>query len=156
MIARRLMLQLLSDIVVVLWITLWVLIGLAVHSAISEIADFGQQMERGANGVAHNMDSASERADKIPLLGEAVSKPLTSTGHAAHSMAGAGHDLYTTATWLAVVLAFAVAAPPTLAIVVPWLIRRVRFFRRKRLVLALAATAGGTQLLALRALTHYG
>jgi hypothetical protein len=150
----RLMLQLLSDMVVVLWITLWVLIGLAVHSAISEIADFGQQMERGANGVAHNMDSASERADKIPLLGETLSKPLTSTGHAAHSMAGAGHNLYTTATWLAIVLALAVAAPPMLAIVVPWLIRRVRFFRRKRLVLALAATPGGTQLLALRALAN--
>jgi hypothetical protein len=131
-----------------------VLIGLAVHSAISEIADFGQQMERGASGVAHNMDSAGERADKIPLLGEALSKPLTSTGHAAHSMAGAGHDLETTATWLAKVLALAVAAPPMLAIVVPWLIRRVRFFRRKRLVLALAATAGGTQLLALRALAN--
>jgi len=65
----RLMLQLLSDIVVALWITLWVLVGLAVHSAISEIADFGQHVERGANGVAHNMDSAGERADKIPLLG---------------------------------------------------------------------------------------
>ena len=76
----RLMLQLLSDIVVALWITLWVLIGLAVQSAISEIADFGQRMERGANGVAHNMDSAGERADRIPLLGEVLSKPLTSTG----------------------------------------------------------------------------
>jgi hypothetical protein len=65
-----------------------------------------------------------------------------------------GHSLHTTATWLAVVLALAVAPPPVLAIVVPWLIRPMRFFWRKRLVPALAATSGGTQLIALRALAN--
>jgi hypothetical protein len=150
----RLVLQIVSDVIVALWTTLWVLIAWAVHSAISKIADFGRQVEHGANGVAHNLDSASDRADRIPILGDALSKPLTSAGDAAQKMAAAGHDLHSTATWLAVLLALAVAGPPTLAIILPWLIRRLRFFRRKRTVLALAATPAGEQLLAMRALAN--
>jgi hypothetical protein len=55
---------------------------------------------------------------------------------------------------LAVVLALAVAAPPTLGVVMPWLVLRIRFFRRKWTVSALAMTPAGQQLLALRALAN--
>jgi hypothetical protein len=150
----RLALQLLSDILVALWTTLWVLVGLAVHAAVSTLAKFGRQVNTSSTGIAHNFDSAGQRTEHIPLLGNVLSKPLVAAGHAAHQLAAAGHDLDTTATWLAVVLALAVAAPPTLAVVVPWLIRRVRFFRRKWTVLGLAATPAGEQLLALRALAN--
>jgi hypothetical protein len=150
----RFILQALSDIVIVLWTTLWVLVGLAVHSAVSTIAQFGHQVDSSATGIAHSFDSASQRADKIPLLGDAFSKPLTAAGHAAHDLAGAGHNLHATATWLSVLLALAVAGPPLLALVVPWLIRRLRFFRRKWTVIGLAATPAGEQLLALRALAN--
>jgi hypothetical protein len=53
-----------------------------------------------------------------------------------------------------VVLAIAVASPPILAIGMPWLFMRVRFFRRKWTVIALAQTPAGEQLLALRALAN--
>ncbi|HZA10345.1 hypothetical protein [Mycobacterium sp.] len=149
----RLLLQLVSDLVVVTWTTLWVLIGIAVHSAVYTIAEFGRQVEHDANGIAHNLDSASHRADKVPLIGDALSKPLGAAAKAALDMAGAGHNLNTTVTWLAVLLALAVAAPPILTIAMPWLFLRLRFFRRKWTVLGLAATPAGEQLLALRALT---
>ncbi|QQG95808.1 hypothetical protein HBE99_02095 [Mycobacteroides chelonae] len=69
-------------------------------------------------------------------------------------MAGAGHNLDTTATWLAIVLAIAVAAPPILAFAGPWIFLRIRFFRRKLVAVQLAATPAGEQLLALRALAN--
>jgi hypothetical protein len=150
----RLALQLLSDILITLWTTLWVLVGLAVHAAISSFAKFGRQVNTSSTDIAHNFDSAGQRAEQIPLLGTALSKPLVAAGDAAHDIAAAGHNLDTTATWLAVVLALAVAAPPALAFVVPWLIRRVRFFRRKWTMIGLAATPAGEQLLALRALSN--
>jgi hypothetical protein len=150
----RFTLQIVSDIVIVLWTTLWVLIGMAVHSAVSTIAEFGRQVDSSAGGIGRNLDSASERAHRIPVIGDALSKPFSAAGDAAHHLAGAGHNLDTTATWLAVVLALAVAAPPMLAIVVPWLIRRLRFFRRKWTMVGLVATPGGEQLLALRALAN--
>lgn len=150
----RLLAQLFSDVVIVIWTSSWVVVGLAVHGAVSTIAGVGRQVEDGADGVADNLKSAGHSADRIPLVGDAVSKPLKAASKAALDIAGAGHNLDTTATWLAVVLALAVAAPPTLAVVVPWLVLRIRFFRRKWTVSALAATPAGEQLLALRALAN--
>jgi hypothetical protein len=150
----RLLAQLLSNIAVVIWTLVWVLVGLAVHGAVSTIAEVGRQVQGGADGVADSLKSAGHSADRIPLVGDAVSEPLTAASKAALDIAGAGHNLDTTATWLAVVLALAVAAPPTLAVVMPWLVLRIRFFRRKWNVSALAATPAGEQLLALRALAN--
>jgi hypothetical protein len=150
----RLLAQLFSDATIGIWTYLWVLVGLAVHSAVSTIAVVGRQVEDGANGVTSNLESAGKSAASIPLVGDTVSKPLTAASKAALDIAGAGHNLNTTATWLAVVFALTVAAPPTLAVVVPWLVLRIRFFRRKWRVSALAATPAGEQLLALRALAN--
>jgi hypothetical protein len=150
----RLAAQLISDLVVIAWTTVWVLVGMAVHAAVSTIAEFGRQVEGGANGIAGNLDSAGDGAGNVPLIGDALSKPLTAAGDAARDIAGAGHNLGVTASWLAWLLALAVAAPPILAIAMPWLFLRVRFFRRKWTALTLAATPAGEQLLALRALTN--
>jgi hypothetical protein len=121
---------------------------------VSTISDVGRQFGDGADGIADSLKSAGHSATRIPLVGDAVSKPLTAASRAALDMAGAGHNLDATATWLAVVLALAVAAPPTLGVMVPWLALRIRFFRRKRNVSELAATPAGEQLLALRALAN--
>jgi hypothetical protein len=73
----RLLAQLFSDIVVVIWTFVWVLVGLAVHSAVSTIAEVGRQVKGGADGVADSLESAGHSADRIPLVGDAVSTPLT-------------------------------------------------------------------------------
>jgi hypothetical protein len=150
----RLAAQLISDVVVFFWIAIWVLVGMAVHSAVSTIADVGSQVETGANGVSENLDAAGDRTDDVPLVGDALTKPLRAASDAALDIAGAGHSLNTTASWLAWVLALAVAAPPILFVAMPWLFLRIRFFRRKWTAITLAATPAGEQLLALRALAN--
>ncbi|OBA64736.1 hypothetical protein A5647_25030 [Mycobacterium sp. 1100029.7] len=150
----RLLGQLISDVTVSLWTVIWVFVGLAVHDAIATIADAGRQLESGSKSIAGSLASAGHGAQHIPLVGEAVSKPLTAAGDAATDLAGAGHSLDTTAGWLAVLLALAVASPPILAVTMPWLFLRLRFLRRKLTVSALAATPAGLQLLALRALAN--
>ena len=150
----RLAAQLFSDFAVFVWTAIWLLVGVAVYDAISTIAEAGRQVESGANGIAGNLASAGHGAQHIPVVGDAVSKPLTSASEAALDIAGAGHNLDTTASWLAVLLALAVVALPILIAVMPWLFLRVRFFRRKWTVTGLAATPAGQQLLALRALTN--
>ncbi|HEY9265114.1 MAG TPA: hypothetical protein VIQ11_10960, partial [Mycobacterium sp.] len=150
----RLMTQLFSDAVVIAWTAIWVLVGIAVHSAVATIADFGYRVESGANGVAGNLDSAGENAGDFPLIGDELAKPLTAAGDAAREIAGAGQTLGVTAGWLAWLLALAVAAPPILALMMPWLFLRLRFFRRKWTAVTLASTAAGEQLLALRALAN--
>jgi hypothetical protein len=121
---------------------------------VATLAEFGYQVESGANGVAGNLDSAGSSADDIPLIGDSLAKPLSAAGDAAREIAGAGQTLGVTAGWLAWLLALAVAAPPILALMMPWLFLRVRFFRRKWTAVTLASTAAGEQLLALRALAN--
>jgi len=150
----RLMAQLISDIVAVLWTAAWAFVGMAVHTAVSTIAEVGRQLEGGADGIAENLASAGDSADRIPLVGDTIAKPLTAASEAALDVAGAGHNLDTTAGWLAVVLAFAVATPPILALMMPWLFLRLRFFRRKWTAITMVATPAGEQLLALRALAN--
>ncbi len=150
----RLLGQLVSDVVVAFWTAIWVVVGMAVHSAVAAIANFGADVETGANGIAGNLDHAGENAHKVPLIGDALSSPLTAAGGFARDIAGAGAQLNSTATWLAWLLALAVAAPPIMAIAGPWLVLRLRFFRRKWVALTLARTPAGEQLLALRALAN--
>ncbi len=150
----RLLAQLISDIVVIAWSVVWVLVGMAVHAAVSTIAQVGRQVQTGANGVADNLNTAGDRTDDVPLIGDALAKPLRAASEAALDIAGAGHSLDTTASWLAWVLALAVAAPPILFVAMPWLYLRIRFFRRKWTAITLASTAAGEQLLALRALAN--
>jgi len=68
--------QLVSDILAAAWITVWVMIGLAVHHAIAAIAGVGRQVNDSANGLSENLNSAGDSADRIPLVGDTVAKPL--------------------------------------------------------------------------------
>jgi hypothetical protein len=151
---HRVTIQIVSDIVVIGWTALWVWIGMAVHTAVTEIAQAGRTVQGGANGVAANLDSAGHGADRVPLIGHVLSSPLTAAGSAARDIADAGHSLDTTASWLAILLAIAVASPPILAVAMPWLFLRLRFFLRKQTMIGLARTPAGVQLLALRALAN--
>lgn len=150
----RLTAQVLSDVLVIGWITVWALVGMAVHHAIAIFASVGNQLRDGATGISENLGSAGDSVDDIPLVGDGLATPLRAASEAALDLAGAGQSLNATATWLAVLLAIAVAAPPILAVGMPWLFLRIRFFRRKWTVIALAQTPAGQQLLALRALAN--
>jgi hypothetical protein len=150
----RLLAQLVSDVTVLIWTSVWVMVGSAVYTAVATIAEVGRQVQDGADGVSGSLNTAGDRADNFPLIGDALSGPLRSASDAAGEIAGAGQSLDSTATWLAWVLALAVAATPILAVAMPWLFLRLRFFRRKLTVLTLASTHAGQELLAMRALAN--
>ncbi|HEX5144104.1 MAG TPA: hypothetical protein VFW21_09560 [Mycobacterium sp.] len=151
---HRLLAQLISDVAAATWIVIWVMVGGAVYHAVSTIAAVGRQVQSGADGISKNLDSAGNSVDGVPFIGDQLSKPLTAASRAALDLAGAGQNLDHTATWLAWVLALAVAATPILAVAGPWLYLRVRFARRKYTAITLASTPAGEQLLALRALAN--
>ena len=61
--------QLVSDLLVAAWITVWVMVGLAVHHAVALIAGVGRQVNDSANGISDNLSSAGDSADRIPWSG---------------------------------------------------------------------------------------
>ncbi|MEZ0340551.1 hypothetical protein ACAG25_11280 [Mycobacterium sp. pV006] len=150
----RLLAQLTADILIAIWVAVWVSVGVAVHAAVTMIAEVGRQLNDGATGVSENLDSAGNRADSVPLIGDSIAGPLRAASEAALDIAGAGHSLDSTASWLAWVLALAVAAPPIMLVGMPWVVLRLRFARRKWTAVTLASTQAGEQLLALRALAN--
>lgn len=150
----RLLVQLVSDISVVVWTILWAMVGTGVYAAVATIAEVGRQVADGADGVSGSLGSAGDSVDGVPLIGDGLSSPLHAAADAAAEIAGAGQNLDSTATWLAWLLAIAVAATPIVTVGMPWLFLRIRFFRRKLRVLALASTHAGQELLAMRALAN--
>lgn len=150
----RALVQAAADLGVVLWVVAWYYVARAVHTAIAAIATVGADVESGANGISSNLDGAGDSAGSIPLAGDALAKPLNAAASAAQEIADAGHGLDERATTLAILLAVAVSLPPILAVVVPWLLLRLRFARRAGATAALARTSGGEDLLALRALAN--
>ena len=89
----RLTAQLVSDLLAGVWITLWVLVGLGVHRAIAAIAGVGTQVKDGATGISENLNSAGNSADRIPLVGDAVSTPLRAASEAALDLAARSSGL---------------------------------------------------------------
>ncbi|GLY19869.1 hypothetical protein LWF15_28180 [Kineosporia rhizophila] len=150
----RAIVQVVADISVLLWVVAWYYVAKAVHSALSAIAEVGADVQGGANGIRSNLNGAGDSAGDIPLAGDALAKPLNAAAGAAQQIADAGQGLDEKATALAILLALAVSVPPILALVVPWLLLRLRFARRAGATAALANTEGGADLLALRALAN--
>lgn len=150
----RLLAQIVSDIAVLVWTFVWVVVGTGVYSAVATIAEVGRQVQQGADGVSGSLGSAGDSVDDVPFIGDGLSGPLRAASDAAAEIAGAGQNLDSTATWLAWLLAIAVAATPIVTVGMPWLFLRIRFFRRKLTVLTLASTHAGQELLAMRALAN--
>jgi hypothetical protein len=145
--------QALADLLVAVWVLAWAVVGYVVHWLISGFAAAGRAVRDGAGGVAGNLDQAGGTAGEVPLVGDKLGAPLRGAGNAARQIADVGAGLDEKATVLAWVLAIAIALPPILTVVVPWLWLRLRFARRAAATVALARTPGGERLLAMRALT---
>lgn len=61
----------------------------AVHDAISIIGEAGRQIEIGSHGIAGNLAAAGQDAQRIPVVGDALSNPITAASQAALDIAGA-------------------------------------------------------------------
>jgi hypothetical protein len=126
--------QVVGDLLVALWVLLWLRLADVVHDATLALAVPGEQIERAGAGLAAQLREAGASVDDIPLVGDEVRSPFDGAGRAADQIAAAGaaqvEAVHTLATWLAV----AVAGIPVLVVLAFYVPLRWRFVR--------AATAG--------------
>ncbi|MGX6608255.1 hypothetical protein ACWKSP_39975 [Micromonosporaceae bacterium Da 78-11] len=144
--------QLLTDIIVVIWVYLWIRAALWVHDMVQKLAVPGQKMESAGGGIADNLADAGGKVGKVPLVGDDLVKPFNGAADAARSLADAGRQSQEVVGKLAVIMALVAVAVPLALVLFVWLPRRLRWIRRAGVATAVRAQPAGRDLLALRAL----
>ena len=144
--------QLLTDIVVVIWVYLWIRAALWTHDLVLKLAVPGQKLEGAGNGIADNLADAGSKVGRVPLVGDELTKPFSGAANAARSLAEAGHDQQEIVGTVALVLALVVAALPLAIVLFLWLPLRLRWMRRAGTAVSVRDEPAGKDLLALRAL----
>ncbi|SCF33762.1 hypothetical protein GA0070214_11699 [Micromonospora chaiyaphumensis] len=144
--------QLLTDLLVVVWVYAAIRFALWVHDLVEKLAVPGQKLEGAGGGLADNLADAGGKVGRVPLVGDELTAPFTKAAEAARAVAEAGRDQQELVGQLALALAVAALVFPLGLVLFGWLPLRVRWMRRAGAAKALAAAPAGRDLLALRAL----
>lgn len=143
--------QLLLDAAVLVWVVVWLRVGVAVHDAVDRLAAPGRALEQAGRDLSKGLGGAADQAGEVPLLGDELSDPLDSASGAGESLARAGEVQQDAVGLLALVLTLVVAGLPVLVVLMWWLPSRLMFAREHR---AARALRGDEELWALRAALH--
>jgi hypothetical protein len=146
--------QLAGDVLVIVWVVVWVKVGQAVHDATARLEGAGRQMQSAGNGIGRNMRSASASVSDVPLVGDKLRQPFDQVGRAATSLARAGVDQQRDVAHLATVLGLVVALLPVVLAVGVWLPRRIRFARLAAAAQRFIDADADLDLFALRAMSR--
>jgi hypothetical protein len=151
---RRLALQIVADLFVLVWIYVWARIGVAVHDGVVAAASVGYRIQGSADQVAGSLDQAGRNTAGLPLVGDSLSNPLHAAAVQFGGLAGSGRDFADRLTSWAGPAGWLVALGPVLVVLAFWLPARLRFARRAGMSAELSTVPAGEELLALRALTN--
>ncbi|XVU27002.1 hypothetical protein ACQPZJ_08165 [Actinoplanes sp. CA-054009] len=144
--------QLITDIVVVIWVYLWVRAGLWVHDMVEKLGVPGAKLESAGGGIADNLADAGGKVGKVPLVGDQLVKPFTGAADAARNLAEAGRQQQEIVDQMAIIMALAAVAVPLALVLFVWLPLRLRWIRRAAVATSVRDEPAGRDLLALRAL----
>jgi hypothetical protein len=145
--------QITVDVLAIAFMAAWIWLGVFVHSLVIGLTDFGREMERAGAGFRETMTDVGENLGGVPLIGRGIRGPFDNASDAGATLEAAGASQQVAVQNLALGLGLGIAVLPVLAILVLWLVPRLRFARRAATVRRLVSAGAGIDLLALRALT---
>ncbi|WP_236718369.1 hypothetical protein [Actinoplanes sp. TFC3] len=144
--------QLLTDLLVVIWVYAWIRAGLWINDTVEKLAVPGQKLQEAGAGIAGNLTDIGGKVGRVPLVGDQLTSPFNSAAGAAGNLAEAGRQqqevVNDIATWLAVLI----IAVPLALVLFAWLPLRLRWMRRAGVAARVRNDPAGKDLLALRAL----
>jgi hypothetical protein len=143
--------QFVTDLLVVVWIYLWIRAGAWLYDQVERLAAPGRTAQNAGSGLADNLAGAGSRIDDVPGVGGSLASPFNRAADAARGLADAGRQEQMIVHDLAWIMAIMLVAVPLGLVLFGWLPLRVRGIRRAAMAAALRGTAG-RDLLALRAL----
>jgi hypothetical protein len=144
--------QLITDLVVVVWVYLWIRAGLWVHDMVAKLGVPGEKLQSAGTGIADNLNDAGGKVGRVPLVGDQLVKPFNGAADAARTLADAGQQQQQIVGKLSVIVALASVAVPLALVLFLWLPLRLRWIRRAAVATSVRDAPAGRDLLALRAL----
>jgi hypothetical protein len=144
--------QLITDLLVVIWVYAWIRAGLWVHEMVLKLGVPGQKLESAGTGIADNLSDAGGKVGRVPLVGDQLTKPFAGAANAARSLAEAGQQQQQVVGNVALITTLAALAVPLALVLFLWLPLRLRWMRRAGVANAVRNQPAGRDLLALRAL----
>lgn len=146
--------QVVGDVLLALWVAVWVELALVVHGATLALATPGEQIEQAGTGLAGKLRDAGSSVGGIPLVGDDVRAPFDGAGDAADQIAAAGAAQVDAVHTLAFWLGLAVAAIPILVLLAVYLPLRWRFVREATAGQRFVDSGSDIDLFALRAMAN--
>ncbi|NYI79400.1 hypothetical protein [Nocardioides panzhihuensis] len=145
--------QLFADLLTVVWVVGWVLIGRFVHEMVSALALPGEKMDAAGTSLSERMLEAAGRVDDLPLVEDGIAAPFTGAAKAADQLAAAGEAQVEAVAGIAIGLAIAVVVVPVLMWMLVYVPLRWRFIRKATSTQRFLEAGTGGDLLALRAMS---
>lgn len=144
--------QIAADVAGVLAVVAVVLITLAVVTAIRAVAELGRQLEAAGGSISEGLTAAGERLGRIPLIGDAVSRPFDAAAGAGDSVSEAGVAVIDVVEATAVAVGWIVTLSLLALLAIVWVVPRARFALRRRRAQRMIAAGMSTDTFAVRAL----
>ena len=146
--------QVLGDLLLMLWIALWVRLSQVVRDATLALAAPGEQIEEAGTGLAGKLRDAGGTVGDLPLVGDQARAPFDGAGDAADRIAAAGAAQVEAVQTLAFWLSLAVGAIPILVVVAFYVPLRWRFIRTASAGRRFVDSGADLDLFALRAMSN--
>lgn len=145
--------QIALDVVLVLWTAWWVWVGISVAHEVGSLADLGDT----AGSLGRAVTGVGDAIANLPVIGGQLRDPAQAIARAGRDAVGTAESARGSAQRLGVLLAIAIAAIPTVPLLVLHVPRRVGVLRERRalrLAVARSRTEALDDMLARRALVH--
>lgn len=146
--------QILGDVLLLVWVGVWVTLALTVRDATLTLARPGEQVAQAGTGLADRLREAGAAVGGVPLIGDDVRTPFDEAGGAAEQLAQAGNAHVEAVTDLAFWLSIAVGAIPVLIALAVYLPMRWRFIRHATAGRRFVDSSDYVDLFALRAMSR--
>jgi hypothetical protein len=141
-----------TDLIVVLWVYVWIRLALGLYDAISKLAAPGRTLASAGDRMSEQLRDAGNKVRRVPVAGDDLAAPFNRAGDAARSVADAGRQQQELVHNTALALSIALVVLPLALVLFIWLPRRVAWMRRAGAATRLRTGPAGVDLLALRAL----
>ncbi|AXH95279.1 hypothetical protein [Ornithinimicrobium avium] len=146
--------QVVADLVVLVWVLLWILVGRWVFGLVMTLAAPAAPLRDAGTSLHDRMEELAGRVTDLPLVGDRLDGPFTGAAGVGTDLVAAGDRLEASVRTVAWVVSVLSVSTPVLLVLLVWGAARLSWARRAARLGGQVCDPGSVELLALRALVR--